>query len=261
MSDQQSARNGRGVLGMPAGSSRAVSPRKVGSLYQTSTISALADGVYVGEATYGDLHRHGDFGLGTFNNLDGEMVGLDGVFYQLRSDGSVRIVQDDWNTPFAAVTFFEASTSVQLQSTSKAEVFDRLMQSIEVNLFTAIRIDGRFKRVVTRTVHEQRPPFPKFPDAASKEKKSMLADVEGTLAGYRTPIYAGNLNVPGFHLHFLSADRAVGGHVLDFEIDEAIAKLCPLHSLHVDFPRSGAFLKANLDSPDLARDISAAENS
>ena len=66
-----------------------------GELYQTSLMSALVEGIYEGQTRYGDLHAHGDFGLGTFNDLDGEMVGFDGVFYPLRSDGSARPVTDD----------------------------------------------------------------------------------------------------------------------------------------------------------------------
>jgi hypothetical protein len=63
-----------------------------GELYQTSLMSALLEGIYEGEVTYGELREHGDFGLGTFNQLDGEMVGFDGIFYQIRSDGSARRV-------------------------------------------------------------------------------------------------------------------------------------------------------------------------
>src|SRR5262249_38715832 len=77
-----------------------------GELYQTALMSALIAGVYEGEMTYGELRKHGDFGLGTFNDLDGEMVGFDGTFYQLRSDGSARPVTADQKTPFAVVTFF-----------------------------------------------------------------------------------------------------------------------------------------------------------
>jgi len=35
----------------------------------------------------GELKRNGDFGIGTFNALDGEMIGLDGAFYQIKVDG------------------------------------------------------------------------------------------------------------------------------------------------------------------------------
>ena len=43
-------------------------------LYQTSLMSALLSGVYEGSTTIADLLKHGDFGLGTFNELDGELI-------------------------------------------------------------------------------------------------------------------------------------------------------------------------------------------
>jgi alpha-acetolactate decarboxylase len=57
-------------------------------VYQFSTISALLEGVYDGDVTVAEILRHGDFGLGTFNHLDGEMVIFDGVCYRLRFDGT-----------------------------------------------------------------------------------------------------------------------------------------------------------------------------
>src|ERR1700757_1765539 len=77
-------------------------------VYQTSTMGALLDGVYDGDVTIRELLRHGDFGLGTFNGLDGEMLVLDGVCYQLRSDGSAQVAESDQRTPFGVVTWFDA---------------------------------------------------------------------------------------------------------------------------------------------------------
>ena len=87
---------------------------QAGELYQTSLMSALMAGIYQGEATYGQIRRYGDFGLGTFNDLDGEMIGFDGTFYQLRSDGSARPVTDEQKTPFAVVTFFRPEQELDL---------------------------------------------------------------------------------------------------------------------------------------------------
>ncbi len=228
-------------------------------LYQTSLMSALVDGVYEGQASYGELHRHGDFGLGTFNDLDGEMVGFDGIFYQLRSDGSARRVADDQKTPFAVLTFFMPDSRLALSDLGKAATLARLTEETQDNLFTAIRIDGRFKRVSTRTVREQHRPFQPLQDAAKGQKETVLSDVEGTIAGFRTPAYAGVLGVPGFHLHFLTADRSAGGHVLDFEIEAATAQLCTIHDVHIELPATDAFLNADLDGPDIAQKIAAAE--
>ena len=41
-----------------------------------------------------------------------------------------------------------------------------------------------------------------------------LYDVSGSLVGFRFPDYAQGLNVSGYHFHFITADRSVGGHVL-----------------------------------------------
>ena len=47
-------------------------------IFQTSTIDALLDGAYDGEVTFGQLRDHGDFGLGTFEACDGEMIAVEG---------------------------------------------------------------------------------------------------------------------------------------------------------------------------------------
>ncbi len=54
--------------------------------------------------------QHGDFGLGTLNDLDGEVVVLDGVAYQQRADGSSRVLDFKVKTPFMTMTFLEALT-------------------------------------------------------------------------------------------------------------------------------------------------------
>src|SRR5688500_17917515 len=78
------------------------------TLFQVSTSTALVEGVYGGVVTIGELKRHGSFGLGTFDSLDGEMVALDGHFYQVLGNGSVREARDDTRAPFAVVTEFHA---------------------------------------------------------------------------------------------------------------------------------------------------------
>ena len=85
-------------------------------VYQTSTMGALLQGVYDGEVTIRELLHHGDFGVGTFNRLDGEMVVLDGVCYQLRSDGSATIADPEQKTPFAAVTWFHADHTLEVSA-------------------------------------------------------------------------------------------------------------------------------------------------
>jgi hypothetical protein len=84
------------------------------TLYQVSTSTALVEGIYQGAVRVGTLREHGDLGLGTFEDLDGEMVVVDGQFFQVRSDGSVRKCDDDDLSPFAVVTRFTSDVAATL---------------------------------------------------------------------------------------------------------------------------------------------------
>ena len=58
-------------------------PPSTHTLYQVSTAIALVEGIYQGAVRVGTLREHGDLGLGTFENLDGEMIIVDGHFFQV----------------------------------------------------------------------------------------------------------------------------------------------------------------------------------
>src|SRR5579863_8419100 len=114
---------------------------QAGELYQISLMSALIAGLYEGEMTYGEIRKHGDFGLGTFNGLDGEMIGFDGTFYQLRSDGSARPVAADQKTPFAVVTFFQPEQELNvLHQMTKSDFLAMIGKATNANLFNAVRV-------------------------------------------------------------------------------------------------------------------------
>ena len=57
------------------------------TLVQVSTIDAILNGLYEGMTDFKTLQTYGDFGIGTFVGLDGEMISLDGRFYQVKADG------------------------------------------------------------------------------------------------------------------------------------------------------------------------------
>ena len=84
------------------------------TLFQVSTTGALVQGVYRGAMTLGTLKEHGDFGLGTFDGLDGEMVAFDGEFYQVHASGKIEKPPDNALIPFAVVTRFRPSTRAAL---------------------------------------------------------------------------------------------------------------------------------------------------
>ena len=230
-------------------------------VYQFSTISALLEGVYDGDVTIAELLRHGDFGLGTFNHLDGEMVILDGICYRLRADGTASRAAPTDRSPFAAVTRFHSDFEIAVETrTDRAQVtaaIDRQIQS--ANLIYAIRITGHFAELHTRTVMAQKPPYPPLTQATEEQAETVFTDVSGTVVGFRTPDFEQGISVAGYHLHFLNGDRTGGGHVLDFSLQRGTVAVSGASQLHLSLPTSGAFLGARLSGDDLAERIGKAE--
>lgn len=233
-----------------------------GEVYQTSTMNALLEGIYDGEVTIAELLTHGDFGLGTFHHLDGEMVVLDGVCYHLHADGSAFVASGEDRTPFAAVLWFRPDKTIPVTKPANRAALTRLIDSAipSPNLLYALRVNGSFARIRTRTVMTQQPPYPPLTEATANEPITDFDQVTGTLVGFLTPAYEQGISVAGYHLHFLNEDRNHGGHALDFELSHGEITISIASDLHLSLPRTGAFLAADLSAADTDAQIRQAED-
>jgi acetolactate decarboxylase len=196
-------------------------------IYQVSTIDTLLLGGFDGVYNFSTLETKGDFGIAVFDALDGEIIEIDGIFYQVRADGTVREVRGDDTTPFATVTWFEPDREVRI---ARADNFSDFTTQLEAalpspNLFYAIRIHGTFPLMKTRAVSRQEKPYPRLVDACAGQSVFMLNNTSGTIAGFYTPEMVEGLNIPGLHLHYLTDDHAAGGHILDFSVENATVEL------------------------------------
>lgn len=229
------------------------------TLFQISTTGALVQGIYEQAVSSKVLLNYGDFGLGTFENLDGEMVILEGIIYQIRSDGIVSTVTGEVGTPFAVVAFFVADQDECVQQAANLEdivaICDRLRDSD--NLFYAIRIDGHFTHVHMRAMRAAIDGLP-LAKAAAIQPEFNFKDLDGTLVGIWAPQFSSALNVAGYHFHFLSQDRTKGGHVLECIGDNLRIRVERLSEFHLSLPESEEFLKADLTG-DPSKDLAYAE--
>jgi len=229
---------------------------------QVSVIDALMVGRYDGVMSIGELLRHGDFGVGTLDHLDGELIVLDGAAYQVRGDGKVLGAAPDRSTPFAVVTPFLPDGELPCpRADSLAELDAGLSAALpQKNHFVAVRVDGRFASLTLRSVPRQEPPYRPLDEVAKAQSVWTRTDQAGTLVGIRSPAWTGGLNVPGYHWHFLSADRQVGGHVLDLRVLEAKVRyaLCP--DWEVKLENSPGFQAADLVK-DRSRELHRVESS
>ena len=224
-------------------------------LFQASTIGALLDGAFDGDLSFAELAEHGDLGLGTLNRLDGEMIALDGEFFRADVDGAVTPIPAEARTPFAVVTRFEPEVDVQVEERlAHEELLARLDALVPAGACScAIRLDGEFELVRARSVPAQSPPYRPLAEVVADQHVFELADVTGTMLGFRFPAYVEGIEVAGYHLHFISEDRARGGHVLDSRAAGLRARLDPSDDLHVELPP-----RIELADPDLAAATHAA---
>jgi acetolactate decarboxylase len=231
------------------------------TVFQTSTIAALLAGVYDGDVSISELLTHGDFGLGTFNGLDGEMVILDGVCHHLRADGSAERAADTDLTPFAVVTQFRPQITFSVDKrTTRAELDNLISTQVpSPNLIHAVKVTGRFHQIRTRTVARQHQPYPPLTEATRAQAETVLIDVGGTLAGFLTPDYEQGISVAGYHLHFLADDQSRGGHSLGFILDCGAVAIDTQTDVHLSLPRTGAFLSAALSADTVDQQVREAE--
>jgi acetolactate decarboxylase len=208
-------------------------------LFQASTIGALLEGAYEGDLSFAELAEHGDLGLGTLNGLDGEMIALDGRFYRADAEGAVNEVPAEARTPFAVVTRFDCGVDVEIAAArDHDELLARLEELVPAgSASAAIRIDGSFGLVRARSVPRQSPPYRPLTEVVAEQHVFELRDVAGTMLGFRFPDYAEGIEVSGYHLHFISADRSRGGHVLGSRAVEPLrVRIDPSSELHVELP-------------------------
>ncbi|RUR12597.1 acetolactate decarboxylase [Legionella sp. km772] len=229
------------------------------TIFQISTSTALVEGVYQGCVSIAEIKQHGNFGLGTFDSLDGEGIMLQGEVWQAKGDGSLAKVADSTLAPFWVMTNFKPD---RCESLNKVSCWENLCAQIDrhrnsENLFFSIHLSGVFHSIDYRVACKTSPGTD-LVTATEQQALFHLEDCAGDLIGFWSPHYAKTLNVPGYHLHFLSKDKQHAGHVLDLKADKLDLELSEQNHLKVALPESNAFLQADL-SADPAAALAKAE--
>jgi len=230
-------------------------------VFQVATIGSLARGVYDGDYKFGDLFKQGNQGLGTFEAIDGEMVAVDGQYYQINAEGKLRKVTANEIVPFAEVINFKPKHVKQLNAIDSYDTLMTLLvhENPYSNTPYAIRIDGEFKHLRLRSLRRQKKPYPSLAEAAKTQAIFNLENTKGTIVGFWFPQYWAGIAVPGFHLHFVTDDRTIGGHVLGLSINKATLSTANVNKFTMHFPRTKSFSTANLDPKSLHEEIKSAE--
>lgn len=217
-------------------------------VYQVAPLKALLEGVLEGDTAIVEILRHGDFGIGAVNPLDGEVLMFDGKIWKVTVDGKAKQLSPTDKTPFMTVTFFDADKEIRLASVKGfADLGKQLDQKIgSLNLIHAVRISGEFEYLRVRSVPAQKRPFPRLTEVLKQQAFYEHRKVRGTIVGFRMPAFVNGVNVPGYHFHFITANEKKGGHVLDIKASNITALVDTSSKLMLDLQETDDFLKADL---------------
>ncbi|MBB5397004.1 acetolactate decarboxylase [Mucilaginibacter sp. AK015] len=234
---------------------------KNNTLYTAGHASAFIGGLYDAFYPYTKVLKHGDFGLGAPDKLDGEVLVLDGKIYQTQSTGRTFEVKATELTPFTVVNFFKAQRTVQNdKELTKNDLFlylDSLLSN--KNGIYAIKITGNFNFIKTRAFPPVKKPYVPLADMLPLQHFFTFENVKGTLVGYRIPAYMDGPNITGYHFHFLSDDKKGGGHIIDLTTGSVTIEIDELDSFMVDIPQTPAF--NNFDfKKDRSEEVKRVEN-
>jgi acetolactate decarboxylase len=204
-------------------------------LFQASSLNSLLEGSYEGKMTIHDLLDHGDFGLGALEYMDGELVCLDAVCYQITADGLAHKLSSESKIAFATVVFFKSDKTLDINKQHNFTELQKYLDDtmIEKNGIFAIEVNGFFSGVTARSIQKQDKLYVPLSDVVGNQTVSNFSNVKGTLVGFYIPDYMKEINVAKYHFHFVTDDKKFGGHLLDMNVTNGTIKISKINKIHI----------------------------
>lgn len=217
------------------------------TLVQVSTLNALMEGDYRGSRTVKEILKDTDTGIGTYNGLDGEAIIYKGHAYDGRATGEVSEMGPDETFAFSCTTKFDESVDedeISFESIEDLKIkLEKYLDSH--NYFFMIKMEGKFN-VRVRSCFKQKEPYEPLYKVAVDQREFEYHDIEGSIVGIYSPNYVEGMNLPGWHIHFLSRDFKKGGHILKVDANNVKIKVNKLQAWKVLMPEDPDFSKWNL---------------
>jgi acetolactate decarboxylase len=213
------------------------------ALYQSTPLAYLQAGNYNTSITTGQFKSIGNFGIGTFDGFAGEAVMLDGVVYQISGDGKITTPPDQAKLFFGSCILFDVEKRFTMRHVQSYTDFQKALQGyFSTNLhIRAIQVEGTFKSLRVSCIEKQAPPYKPFNEASRQAKMYTWKEMRGTLVGFWTPPSVPEaVMAPGFHLKFISEDKTMGGHVIDFQADKLTILMKNIMRMTVNYSPTGS---------------------
>ncbi len=218
------------------------------TMLQVSTYGALSQGVYNGDYSYMQLAQQGDFGLGTFNGLGGEMIAVNGYYYHGDVKGDAELVNPAMYAPFADVVHFQPTIHFKIDKSANYEDLQKAMLKYmpNKNIPYAIEVQGTFESTKLRGLKSYKPPYPNFSKVEQEQNEFTLKGTSGIAFGFWFPSYFSGVAPNGFHFHYINEQRKKAGHVLSLQPKQVEVSMEPIRYFDLYLPNTKTFSKADL---------------
>ena len=216
-------------------------------MFQVSTLQALMLGYSRSVIHVSELLGHGNIGLGTFTDVDGEMIVLDGVCYRAMENGDFAIAEPDRGVPFSVVCSMEERSPMEFGAMDDIEELKTALNNtidshFGLNSMHIARIDGEFEIVDARSESGCQSMHVDLKSILGKTQKAFQFEgIRGTLVCVYFPDYMDGINAAGWHLHFISDDRKHGGHVFDIGMKSGRGYISKINSIEIKLPDEPVF--------------------
>lgn len=216
-------------------------------MFQVSTLQALMLGYSKPVITVAELLKQGNTGLGTFEDVDGEMIVLDGICYRATENGKVLVAEDERGVPFSAVCNMAQTTPLALGAfgdadSLKAELNNIIESWFGLNSMHIVRIDGEFELIDARSESGYKSIHVSLKSILGKTQKAFqFENIRGSLVCVYFPDYMDGINASGWHLHFISEDRTKGGHVFEIKMKKGAARFAKVNTIELKLPDEPVF--------------------
>ena len=216
-------------------------------MYQISTLQALMLGYSRPVITVSELLEHGDTGLGTFEDVDGEMIVIDGACYRATENGKVAVAEPSKGVPFSVVCDLQGGEAFDLGAFESVDALKSQLtllidERFSLNSMHVARIDGEFSLVDARSESAYRSTHVTLKEVLERTQKAFcFENVKGSLICVYFPDYMDGINAAGWHLHFISDDRKLGGHVFDVSMTSGRATLVKINTIELRLPDEPVF--------------------
>lgn len=217
-------------------------------IWQIMPSMAFKTGLYGGVTTIAKARYHGNFGLGQFAALDGELIVHDGQFVRARADGSVKQADDADELCFAQLCFYEPTNFGDAPANVDKKSFGSILSQLLAyqNSFCAFRIMGTFAQVVPSAPPPMPKPYPRFDQVGPLRKSFPAENIAGCIVGYYSPVFMDEVGVAGYHFHFVSDNQKVAGHVDSFKLAKGRVDAARIDHFTITLPTDAAYDAAKL---------------